>query len=142
MPTFVIVDEAHSLAPKGDCSTFKARCRDVLREIATSGRKVGIYLILVSSRPDKLDPLVASEVGNLALLQFGNRQALEAVASLCGIGDDVKSNFDKVLRFPKGLALLLGEWTDNESIFLVSAMRRTLESALYLDPEYWASPPA
>ena len=64
VPTFIVVDEAHNLIPAKTNGRLQAKLRDQFRMIAAEGRKYGLFLILVSQRPDKLDPFVISECDN------------------------------------------------------------------------------
>jgi len=140
VPTFIVIDEAHNIIPKGDCSSSEARCREKVREIAAEGRKYGLFLILSSQRPDKLDPLVLSEVENIALMRLGNKQILNETINSLGLHDYSTRTLEQVLQLPKSRALLLGTWTNNNPVFLMSAMRRSLEGGRNLNPDNWASP--
>ena len=87
-----------------------------------------------------MTPLVVSEVGNLSIMRLGNLQTLNEIADLFGLDGKMHGVLRKTLHFPKGRALLLGEWAKKEPIFLMTAMRRMVDSSLHLDPDYWASP--
>jgi DNA helicase HerA-like ATPase len=72
VPTFIIVDEAHNLIPADPRNHNETRLREQFRTIAAEGRKFGLFLILVSQRPDKLDPWVLSECANRAVMKIGS----------------------------------------------------------------------
>jgi hypothetical protein len=60
VPVFVVLEEAHNFIPEEPRNRAQAALRDQFRTIAAEGRKYGLFLILVSQRPDKLDHLILS----------------------------------------------------------------------------------
>jgi DNA helicase HerA-like ATPase len=81
-PTFVIVEEAHNVIPVEPRDGADAALRDQFRTIAAEGRKYGLFLILISQRPDKLDPFVVSECENKALMRVGSNSVLDQTCKL------------------------------------------------------------
>lgn len=65
-PVFLILEEAHILAPK-DRSTLS---KHWIGRIAREGRKFGVGLCLVSQRPKGLDPDALSQVNNMIILKL------------------------------------------------------------------------
>ena len=65
-PVFVVLEEAHILAPK-DRSTLS---KYWISRIAREGRKFGIGLCLVSQRPKALDPNTLSQMNNMIVLRL------------------------------------------------------------------------
>ena len=65
-PVFIIVEEAHILAPKDEDRLSKYW----LARIAREGRKFGLGLCLVSQRPKKLDPDILSQMNNKIILRI------------------------------------------------------------------------
>jgi hypothetical protein len=61
VPTFIVIDEAHNIIPAEPTNRAEFSIREQFRTIAAEGRKYGIFLILASQRPDKLDHLILSE---------------------------------------------------------------------------------
>jgi len=57
VPTIIVVDEAHNAIPASPESTADKKLQEQFRKIAAEGRKYGLFLMLVSQRPDKLDPM-------------------------------------------------------------------------------------
>jgi len=87
VPSFIVVDEAHNLIPKDTTGTADAALREQFRIVAAEGRKYGIFLILVSQRPDKLDPLVVSECENKAVMRLGSASVLGITREMLGLDD-------------------------------------------------------
>ena len=140
IPTFIVVDEAHNLIPIEPQTASEFALREQFRAIAAEGRKYGLFLLLVSQRPDKLDPLLISECQNTCLMKIGSRHVLEAAQSLLGLDDVPRKLLDKCLEFGKGGALLVGPWTRGDARLLYSAARRTVEGGRDLQPKHWAKP--
>lgn len=139
VPTYVVVDEAHNLMP-AECESLPARTiRNHFQRIAAEGRKYGIFLIICSQRPEKLDPTVVSECENVAIMKLGSRSVLDASAKLFGLEDLEKFGIRRCLEFLPGRALLCGKWAKTPQT-LFTAMRRTEEGGKNLRPEYWAVP--
>jgi hypothetical protein len=72
VPTFIILDEAHNFISASPRSRHESLFREQFHTIAAERRKFGLFLILVSQRPDKLDDLVLSECGNKAILRLAS----------------------------------------------------------------------
>lgn len=141
VPTFIIVDEAHNLMP----ATVTSKAQEVLKEkfktIVAEGRKYGLFLILVSQRPDKLDSLIVSECENKAIMKLSTISVLKTAIKMLGLEYIPQSTLEKCLDFPSGRVLLIGQWTDNHPRLLYSATRRTIEGGRDLRKDYWASEP-
>src|ERR1051325_9839577 len=87
VPTFVIVDEAHNVIPHEARSKAAFALREQFRTIIAEGRKYGLFLILVSQRPDKLDPLVVSECENRAVMRMTSAAALDKTREMLALDD-------------------------------------------------------
>jgi hypothetical protein len=139
VPTLIVVDEAHNLIPKEPRTQAYAALRELFRTIAAEGRKYGLFLVLVSQRPDKLDPLVLSECQNRALMRLGSRAVLEATRAMLGLEDLPPKTLESCLDLGKSRVLLVGPWSGGEPTFFYTAARRTTEGGRDLRPEHWAS---
>lgn len=137
VPTFIVVEEAHNAVPSDAETTAEKKLQEQFRRIAAEGRKYGVFLILVSQRPDKLDRMVMSECENRAVMKVGSSLILRTTCDVLGLESTVP-RMDRVLDFDLGRALLIGPWAGGEPKFLVSAARRTEEGGRDLRWEYWA----
>jgi len=140
VPTFIIVDEAHNLIPSDPRSLAAEALREQFRLIAAEGRKYGLFLILCTQRPDKIDPLVLSECENRAIMRLGARSVLEITEKLFGLEDIPEPMIRKCLEFELGRALLIGRWARSGPEILYTAMRRTVEGGRNLREDHWAVP--
>jgi DNA helicase HerA-like ATPase len=67
-PVFMVFEEGHNFAPAGAPSLS----RNVIKRIASEGRKFGVGFIIVSQRPSKLDPDVTSQCNTLIVMRLKN----------------------------------------------------------------------
>ena len=141
VPTFIIVDEAHNVIPSDPRGKPASVLREQFRTIAAEGRKYGLYLILVSQRPDKLDPLVVSECENKAIMRLGSGSVLKVTREMLGLDDLPPKLLEKCMDFETGRVLITGRWAPNGPQIIYSAARRTVEGGRNLREEYWARPP-
>jgi hypothetical protein len=138
VPTFIVVDEAHNLLPKETDKLATRALRDQFRTIAAEGRKYGLFLILCTQRPDKIDELVLSECENQAIMRLGSQSVLELTTRLLGL--EKVPDKEKCLTFKTGRALLVGRRAKPSAQLLYTAMRRTEEGGKNLCDEHWATP--
>jgi len=145
-PTFLFIDEAHQIIPSDVFARPAASTtRESLRRIAAEGRKYGIYLFLISQRPDKLDPWVASECRNKIIMRVGNLRVFREAALAIGLTDAQTDELAEVVRFGTGRAFVLGpiaaagnpqpDRTTGAAKFYVAA-RRTREGSAKLGAEW------
>lgn len=139
VPLFIVVEEAHNIVPQ-EAQTFSAKAlREQFRTIAAEGRKYGVFLILCTQRPDKIDPTIISECENRAVMRIGSRVVMERTKDLLGL-DAIAEKLAKCLDFQKGCFLLFGPWSGEGAQLGYSAMRRTFEGGRDLREDYWAVP--
>lgn len=124
-PLYIIVDEAHSLMPANPEGKLARDVRDKFRWIAGEGRKFGIFLIVVSQEPAKLDPPIVSTCRNRAIMQMTGGAVLAGAIKQLGLSKREASAAQKAASFEQGRVLLLGKWASKRFRFLYGAMRRT-----------------
>lgn len=139
VPTFVILDEAHNFIPAEPRDASEIVLREQFRTIAAEGRKYGLFLILVSQRPDKLDHIILSECGNKAIMKLDSHAIVNTVSERLGFDDRTSRMLEEALDFKPGRVLLSGRWAIMPQV-LYTAARRTVEGGRNLRPEYWARP--
>jgi len=135
-PVFIVVEEAHNLIPADSENKLFLSIREQFRTIAAEGRKFGLFLIIVSQRPDKLDPLIVSECKNKAIMKLDSQEIIEIVKKKLGLESITLLN--ETLKFKKGRILFVGKWVD-EPVIAYGASRRTIPGGRDLKPEYWAN---
>lgn len=140
VPTFIVIDEAHNVVPSELRDHSEKGLREQIRRIAAEGRKFGLYLILVSQRPDKLDPYVVSECENRVIMKLGSQAVLTKTTEVLGLGHVPPRTLERCLEFDVGRALLVGGWVGENPALLYGAARRTDEGGKNLDAKHWARP--
>jgi DNA helicase HerA-like ATPase len=140
VPTFIVLDEAHNLIAREPRGRAAELLREQFRTMVAEGRKYGLFLILVTQRPDKIDPLVVSECENRAVMRLHSTASLGISRDLLGLEDVPTKMIERTLEFAPGRALLIGPWADDGVVATYCAARRTREGGRNLRPEYWATP--
>lgn len=132
----IVVDEAHHLAPATTNDRSVDTIRQEIRRIVAEGRKFGLYLILASQRPEKLDEFVTSECENLALMRMSSPDAASRARQRLQF-DDYDLRFERAADFSRGLVALYGQWAGGAPKVLASGGRRTEEGGLSLPENAW-----
>src|ERR1051325_2299382 len=139
-PTFVIVDEAHNLIPAQTRSKAENAVKEQFKTIIAEGRKYGLFLVLVTQRPDKLDPIVLSECENKAIMKVGSESVIKVTRKILGLEDLPPNLLRKCLEFESGRVLLAGSWCPDGPRICYVAARRTVEGGRSLQTDVWAVP--
>jgi DNA helicase HerA-like ATPase len=97
-----MLEEAHNFCPQQGTAVSA----NILKTIASEGRKFGLGLTVVSQRPAKVDKNVLSQCNTQMILKVTNPNDLKAlIASVEGL--DYRMT-DEIQRLPVGVALLAG----------------------------------
>ncbi len=140
-PYFIVVDEAHNLIPAEPRSRGAAALRELFRTIAAEGRKFGLFLLVVSQRPDKLDSLVLSECENKIIMRIDSIDVLDKIKTILSIPASIAAQLDECLKFGIGRGMLLGSWARGGPVRFMAAARRTVEGGRNLNANWWAVAP-
>ncbi|MDY6765888.1 MAG: DUF87 domain-containing protein [Candidatus Nanohaloarchaea archaeon] len=104
-PFVMVMEEAHNFVPERNFG--KAVCSDILRTIASEGRKFGLGIGVVSQRPARVDKNVLSQCNTQFILRVTNPNDLNAISrSFEGVTSEVK---EFITSLPPGTGLLLGK---------------------------------
>lgn len=139
VPLFIVIDEAHNLIPREPRTQAEAAIREQFRTFVAEGRKYGVFVIVVTQRPDKVDPIVLSECENRAVMRLSSEATVELTKRSLGLEDVPQAKLSSCLKFPLGRALLVGPWSAGGPCTMYAAARRTVEGGRNLRHEYWAS---
>ena len=103
VPPFMLVcEEAHNYCPERGMATTVTG--DVMRTVASEGRKFGMGLMVVSQRPAKVDKNVLSQCNTQLILKVTNPNDLKALSSSVeGFSSD---SVDEIQRLPVGVAFV------------------------------------
>jgi DNA helicase HerA-like ATPase len=81
-PTLLVIDEAHNVCPQTPADRFQAMAAEELAAIAGEGRKFGLYLLLVTQRPQKIHVNVLSQCENLLLMRMNSTNDIDHLATV------------------------------------------------------------
>jgi hypothetical protein len=102
-PGMLVVEEAHNYAPEKGFS--KTSSTDILRTIASEGRKFGLGMMVISQRPARVDKNVLSQCGTQVIMKVTNPNDLKAISKgLEGVTSYVE---EELMRLPPGVAMLV-----------------------------------
>ena len=105
-PALVVIDEAHNICPSVPALRLQREGHDQVVRIGGEGRKYGLYLLLVTQRPDKLEPNALSQCDNLMLLRLNGAADVERLAATFSFVPPPL--LAEAPSFTKGEALLVG----------------------------------
>ena len=107
VPTFIVVDEAHNFAPEEPSDPLRARVTARLMQIASEGRKYGLYLILATQRPTKLHRELVAECENACVLRLQSKIETDFAVKVLGLSE---AEAHSVPTFTKGQGVFFGRW--------------------------------
>jgi uncharacterized protein len=80
-PTLVVIDEAHNVCPLEPGDPVTALATEHAARFAAEGRKFGLYLLVSTQRPQRVNELVVSQCDNLVLMRMASSADLTYVAA-------------------------------------------------------------
>jgi hypothetical protein len=138
-PIFVVIDEAHNLAPATPTSESAKSVSECLVRIAMEGRKFGLFLVLVTQRPSRLNGNLLSQCDSLRLMKMSNPADIELVTERFGFVPEKEA--ERALGFKKGEMLLAGALVEQAVCARVTP-RRTVEGGRSLRDAAWLWDPS
>ncbi len=107
-PCMLVIEEAHNFCPeKGFERTVST---DILRTIASEGRKFGLGLMVVSQRPARVDKNILSQCNTQIIMKVTNPNDLKAISKgLEGISSDVEED---IKRLSPGVAMIVSTYIE------------------------------
>ncbi len=103
-PFFCVIEEAHNFCPER--SFGEARSSQIIRTIASEGRKFGLGLAIVSQRPARVDKNVLSQCSTQIILKTTNPNDLKSISNSV---EGLTSESEKEIRnLPVGTAIVSG----------------------------------
>ena len=78
-PVLVVIDEAHNVCPAAPADALTTLATEHAVRIAGEGRKFGIYMLVATQRPQKVQENVISQCDNLVLMRLNS--AADAASS-------------------------------------------------------------
>ena len=125
-PIFLVLEEAHNFAP-ADQQGFST---GIIERIASEGRKFGIFLVVVTQRPNKINSNVLSQCNSQIIMRLTNPEDMSAVRrSSEGLSEDL---FNDLPGLNRGEAVIVGDLTKIPTMVKVSG-RTTSEGGSDID---------
>jgi DNA helicase HerA-like ATPase len=101
-PFMLVMEEAHNFCPERGFE--KAVSSNILRTIASEGRKFGLGLLVISQRPARVDKNVISQCNTQIILRVTNPNDIRALSR--GLEFMSSEMEEEIKRVPQGVALL------------------------------------
>jgi hypothetical protein len=76
-PVFFVVEEAHNFVPGGQGA--QSHSADIIKRIASEGRKFGLFLVLITQRPYKVHGDTLSQCNSQIIMRLTNPQDQNAI---------------------------------------------------------------
>ena len=106
-PVAIVIDEAQNVCPAEATDPLTALATEDAIRIAGEGRKFGLYLIVVTQRPQKVHENVLSQCDNLVLMRMNS---LADLAHVAGVFSFVPPGLvERATAFGQGEALAAGK---------------------------------
>ncbi len=104
----LVLEEAHNFCPeKGFERTVSS---DILRTIASEGRKFGLGLMVISQRPARVDKNILSQCNTQIIMKVTNPNDLKAISKgLEGISSDVEED---IKGLSPGVAMIVSTYIE------------------------------
>src|SRR4030066_2483384 len=119
-PCMLVLEEAHNFCPeKGFGGTVSS---DILRTIASEGRKFGLGLMVVSQRPARVDKNILSQCNTQIIMKVTNPNDLQAISKgLEGISSEV---IDDIKRLSPGVAMIVSTYIERPVLVDIRVRKR------------------
>ena len=102
-PGMIVIEEAHNFIPERGFG--KAVSTQILRTIASEGRKFGLGLMVISQRPARVDKNVISQCNTQIILRLTNPNDINAVRK--GVEGLTAEMVEEIKRLPPGNAVVV-----------------------------------
>ena len=106
-PTLIVIDEAHNVCPREPGDAVTALATEHAARIAAEGRKFGLYLLVATQRPQRVNELVLSQCDNLVLMRMASTSDLAYVAGTLSFAP--APLLERATTFSQGESLVAGK---------------------------------
>lgn len=137
-PILIVIDEAHNVCPAAPPDAVTAIAAETAVRIAAEGRKFGLYLLVATQRPQKVQENIVTQCDNLVLMRMNS--AADLVFAHAAFSFVPASLMDRATTFRLGEALVAGKISPHPA--LVRMGSRVAEEGGSDVPASWAAPPA
>ncbi len=103
-PVFIFIEEAHNFVPPASSTQIS----QMIKKVASEGRKFGIFLVVITQRPGKIDQDVLSQCNSEIILRITNPLDQKAVLES---GESIsQAVIDDLPSLNVGEAILVGQF--------------------------------
>jgi uncharacterized protein len=106
-PTLVVIDEAHNVCPWQPGDPVTGLATEHAARFAAEGRKFGLYLLVSTQRPQRVNELVVSQCDNLVLMRMASAADLAYVSARLSYAP--QPLLERATSFGLGEALVAGK---------------------------------
>ena len=106
-PVLLVIDEAHNVCPREPEDAVTKLATEHAARIAAEGRKFGIYMLVSTQRPHRVNELVVSQCDNLVLMRMASASDLAYVADVLSIAP--QPLLERATSFRMGESLVAGK---------------------------------
>lgn len=125
-PVFVFIEEAHNFVPPSTNNQIS----QMIKRIASEGRKFGIFLVVITQRPGKIDQDVLSQCNSEIILRITNPLDQKAILES---GESISASIlDDLPSLNVGEGILVGEFVKMPVIAKIRE-RETMEGGGDID---------
>jgi DNA helicase HerA-like ATPase len=137
-PLLIVIDEAHNVAPQAPPDALTAIAAETAVRIAAEGRKFGLYLLVATQRPQKVQENVVTQCDNLVLMRMNSSADLEFAHDAFSFVPP--GLLGRATTFRLGEALVAGKISPHPALVRVGP--RIAEEGGADVPATWATPAA
>ena len=113
-PVLIVIDEAHNVCPSEPPDALTALATEHAVRIAAEGRKFGLYLLVCTQRPQKVQENVISQCDNLVLMRMSSEADLAYTGELLSFAP--RALLDGATAFRLGEALVAGKLASHPAL--------------------------
>ena len=135
-PVLIVIDEAHNVCPSDPPDALTAVATEYAVRIAAEGRKFGLYLLVCTQRPQKVQENIVSQCDNLVLMRMASEADLAYTGDLLSYAP--RALLDGATSFKLGEALVAGKLASHPA--LLKFGRRVAEEGGGDIEAGWAAP--
>ena len=106
-PVLIVIDEAHNVCPRVPGDEVTALATEHAARFAAEGRKFGLYLLVSTQRPQRVNELVVSQCDNLVLMRMTSAGDLAYVADVLSFAP--APLLERATSFRMGESLVAGK---------------------------------
>ncbi len=118
-PVLVVLDEAHNVCPQVPEGALLELATEHAVRIAGEGRKYGLYLLVVTQRPQKVHENVVSQCDNLVLMRMNSLADLDYVGEV--FSHAPRGLLERAVAFRQGEALFAGKLVSHPTLGRIGA---------------------